>query len=219
MQGTRAKLLIVDDEPSIRESMSLILADIGYSVRTAEEGFSALIELRKEIPDILLSDLNMPGMSGFELLSVVRRRFPSVLTVAMTGMFTGDEVLSGIAATAFYQKGCGIASVLKVFEALPGPNRVLAKLPAASVPIWIQRNGHDSSGVPFVTIACPECLRTFPQYFDNSICQMHQTDCAFCSCLIQFAIVEPVSRGPAKLFEMKPADRKQEPCGAAQFYY
>src|ERR1035438_487726 len=103
MQGTRAKLLIVDDEPSIRESMSLILADIGYSVRTAEDGFSALIEMRKEIPDILLSDLNMPGMSGFGLLSVVRRRFPAMQTIAMSGAFHGDEVPSGVAADRFYQ--------------------------------------------------------------------------------------------------------------------
>src|ERR1039457_7476495 len=128
MQGTRAKLLIVDDEPSIRESMSLILADTRYRVRTAEEGFSALIELRKELPDILLPDLTMPGMSGFELLSVVRRRFPSVLTVAMTGMFTGDEVPSGIAATAFYQKGCGIARSEEHTSELQSPCNLVCRL-------------------------------------------------------------------------------------------
>ena len=56
--------------------MSHVLTEIGYRVRSAEDGFSALREMRHEVPDILLSDLNMPGMSGFELLSVVRRRFP-----------------------------------------------------------------------------------------------------------------------------------------------
>ena len=124
MPGTKAKLLIVDDEPSIRSSMSHVLAEIGYGVRSAEDGFSALGELRKEIPDILLSDLNMPGMTGFELLSVVRRRFPAIWTVAMSGMFCGDGVPSGVAADAFYQKGSSMGSLLRILEALPRLERM-----------------------------------------------------------------------------------------------
>jgi CheY-like chemotaxis protein len=65
------RLLIVDDDPSIRASLSEVLTEIGFSVRLATDGFSALVEIRNEIPAILLSDLSMPGMSGFELLSVV----------------------------------------------------------------------------------------------------------------------------------------------------
>jgi CheY-like chemotaxis protein len=53
-----------------------IFTELEHSVRSAEDGFSALVEIRQEIPDIVLSDLNMPGMSGVEFLSVVRRRFP-----------------------------------------------------------------------------------------------------------------------------------------------
>lgn len=54
----------------------------GFSVRTAEDGFTALQILREVLPDIILSDLRMPGMSGFELLSIVRRRFPAQLPSA-----------------------------------------------------------------------------------------------------------------------------------------
>ena len=82
MPPEKAKLLIVDDDPQMRTLLSVILAESGYRVRSAEDGFSALAEIRKEIPDIILSDLNMPGMSGFELLSVVRRRFPAIRVVA-----------------------------------------------------------------------------------------------------------------------------------------
>jgi len=59
-------LLIVDDEPSIRMSLSQIFTGSGHRVRSAADGFSALSEIRQGIPDILLSDLNMPGMSGFD---------------------------------------------------------------------------------------------------------------------------------------------------------
>src|ERR1035437_548151 len=62
------KLFVVDDAPAIRASISSLLTEIGYIVRTANDGFAALAEIRIDIPDILLSDLNMPGMSGFELL-------------------------------------------------------------------------------------------------------------------------------------------------------
>jgi CheY-like chemotaxis protein len=105
--------------------MSAVLAEIGYEVRSAEDGYSALRELRLGLPDILLSDLHMPGMSGFELLAEVRSRFPEIQTVAMSGSFCGDEVPSGVAADAFYQKGSSMGSLLRILEALPKAERVL----------------------------------------------------------------------------------------------
>jgi CheY-like chemotaxis protein len=119
MPNTKAKVLVVDDEPLIRTTMSLVLAEIGYQVRTAENGFSALREIRQEMPDILLSDLNMPDMSGFELLSVVGRRFPAVHKIAMSGAYLGTEVPSGATADAFYQKGSGVEALLQILCALP----------------------------------------------------------------------------------------------------
>ena len=218
MPGTKAKLLIVDDEPSIRTSMSLVLTEIGYWVRSAEDGFSALAELRKELPDILVSDLNMSGMSGFELLSVVRRRFPWIQTIAMSGAFQGDEASSGIAAGAFYQKGSSLGSLLMILEALPRPERMTPIQPAASAPIWIQRNEHDPFGAACVTIACPECLRTFPQPLGGSICQMRETDCIYCHTPIRYAIEEPVEQAPAQYFQRNPAKGKPQPASQPQFY-
>ena len=61
----------------VRESLAQLFTEFGHSVRSAEDGPSALLEIRQEVPDIILSDLNMPRMSGFEFLSIVRRRFPS----------------------------------------------------------------------------------------------------------------------------------------------
>jgi CheY-like chemotaxis protein len=117
-QSCLARLLIVDDEPSIRYSLTCVLTEIGYNVRSAEDGFSALLEIRNEVPEILLSDLNMPGMSGFELLSEVRRQFPAIQTIAMSGAFSGDEVPSGIAADGFFQKGSSMGSLLRLMGGL-----------------------------------------------------------------------------------------------------
>ena len=63
MPCTKANLLIVDDALSIRMLLSQILARDGYTTRSAEDGFSALAEIRREVPDLLISDLNMPGRS------------------------------------------------------------------------------------------------------------------------------------------------------------
>jgi CheY-like chemotaxis protein len=118
-QSCLARLLIVDDEPSIRYSLSCLLTEIGYDVRSAEDGFSALLEIRNQVPEILLSDLNMPGMSGFELLSEVRRQFPAIQTIAMSRAFHGDEAPSGVAADGFYQKGSSMGSLLRLMGSLP----------------------------------------------------------------------------------------------------
>jgi DNA-binding NtrC family response regulator len=124
MREAKVHLLIVDDEPALRTSYSLILAAEGHSVRSASNGFSALKEIRREIPEVLISDLNMPGMSGFELLSVVRNQFPEIQVVAMSGAYPGYEVPSGVDADAFFQKGAGILPLLSILQSLPRPERM-----------------------------------------------------------------------------------------------
>jgi CheY-like chemotaxis protein len=76
-------ILVVDDEKSVRESQALLLRASGYDVSMAENGLDALLQLKTpNLPDLIISDLNMPHMSGFELLSVLRRRFPQISVIA-----------------------------------------------------------------------------------------------------------------------------------------
>src|ERR1700691_4261647 len=110
MPKATVNLLVVDDDAALRMSLSHIFAAFGHHVRCAADGFSALSELRMEVPDVILSDLNMPGMSGFEFLSVVRRRFPTVRVIAMSSAFLVDALQAGVAADAFYQKGSNLGS-------------------------------------------------------------------------------------------------------------
>jgi len=84
-----------------------------------------LFEIRQEIPDVILSDLNIPGMSGFEFLSVVRRRFPGIHLIAMSGAFSGDGVQPGVAADAFYEKATSLGSLLQIVEAVTHPERAI----------------------------------------------------------------------------------------------
>jgi CheY-like chemotaxis protein len=190
MPKAKRKLLIVDDEVAIRVSLSQIFSSIGHTVRWAADGFAALHEIRNELPDIILCDLNMAGMSGFEFLSVVRRRFPTIRVVAMSGAFTGDDIPDGVAADAFYEKGTYLGSLLQIVE---GMSDVTSSHPHASglTPIWIASNGHDPAGEAYVMITCPECLRSFPQVLEKAVCPIFGTHCKHCDGLIHYAIVPP----------------------------
>jgi CheY-like chemotaxis protein len=118
MPCIKESLLIVDDAPSIRMVLSQLLARDGYTTRSEEDGFSALAEIRREVPDLLLSDLNMPGMSGFDLLRVVRRQFPSIRVIAISA-FSAEEIPSSVAADAFFQKGRGFGDLFRIIKSLP----------------------------------------------------------------------------------------------------
>ena len=106
--GRRSAVLVVDDEPSVRESTAMFLAEAGgYEVSTAQHGLDALSQLKTPPPpDVIVSDLNMPQMSGFEFLSAVRQSFPGIPVLAFSGAYpSGDAVPDGVLADAFLTKG------------------------------------------------------------------------------------------------------------------
>ena len=125
MSDTSVNVLIVDDDALLRMSLLQTLTRAGYNVRSVGGGHAALFEIDRETPDLLLSDLNMPGLSGFELLSVVRRRFPTVQVIAMSGAYFGDSVPPGVFADAFYEKGRGLGLLMQMVADLAGGARLV----------------------------------------------------------------------------------------------
>jgi CheY-like chemotaxis protein len=102
---SKPQILVVDDEISIRESLGMLLVSAGYDVAQAENGIVALSHLDRTLPDLIVTDLNMPQMSGLELISHVRNRYPSISIVAMSGDYQEDAGAAGIVADRFYPKG------------------------------------------------------------------------------------------------------------------
>jgi CheY-like chemotaxis protein len=182
-------LLIVDDEPSTLFSLCQIFSCRGYNVRGADDGFSALKEIRQSVPDILLSNLNMPRMSGFELLSIVRRRFPAIYVIAMSGGSPGDEMPEGIAADAFYKKATGLASLFQLMRAGMEPEDIPLRAVRKFTPIWIPPVVNRPVADQQVFIGCPECLRAFPQALGPRGA-FQETNCAYCRTPINYAVVE-----------------------------
>jgi DNA-binding NtrC family response regulator len=87
---TQAKILVVDDEASARTSLGELLRGEGYAVETAADGFKALGRMGEFEPDLVLTDLNMPGMDGVELLGKLKELNPELPVVLMTA-FGGVE--------------------------------------------------------------------------------------------------------------------------------
>jgi len=103
--SSKPRILVVDDEPSIRETLAMLLMSVGYDVAIAENGAAAVSQMNRTVPDLIVTDLNMPQMSGMELISHVRTLHPSISIVAMSGDFQGDAVPAGLIADRFYPKG------------------------------------------------------------------------------------------------------------------
>jgi CheY-like chemotaxis protein len=89
--NAKIKILVVDDEPEIRQMVVDFLRDVeGYTVTDASGGPEALDVLAKEPFDLVLSDINMPGMKGFDLLKLVRERYPQIKRVLITAYNVED---------------------------------------------------------------------------------------------------------------------------------
>ena len=176
------RILLVDDEPSIRVVLSAVLEDAGYTVDVAEHGFDALRKIQKALPDLVITDLRMPNMNGFELLAVLRDRFPRLPTIVISGEFLINDVNSSI-ADAFFQKGSySIPDFLgKIRELLAGP-RVPASAPLPSV-IW------SPTGDSPVMLTCTKCLHSFP----IDVCDGHmpskEASCIFCGAHLEVRLV------------------------------
>jgi CheY-like chemotaxis protein len=79
-----AQILVVEDSPSQALQIQLLLQDAGFDVETAPGGREALAAIKRHAPDVVLTDLQMPGMNGLELVEAVRREHPVLPVILMT---------------------------------------------------------------------------------------------------------------------------------------
>ncbi len=89
------RVLIVDDEASVRRVMAIVLANLGFPCEIADSGEAALHILETHKIDAVISDLQMPGMSGMELLAKVKQSYPHLIFLVVTGV---DDIRVGIQA-------------------------------------------------------------------------------------------------------------------------
>lgn len=79
------KILIVDDEPYVRESLDRVLRGCGHEVSVVDQAESAVAALSESAFDLMLTDVVMPGMDGFDLLRRVKAAHPALKVIVLTG--------------------------------------------------------------------------------------------------------------------------------------
>ena len=99
-------ILLVDDEEGIRKVLGIALSDMGYHVRTAENGVEALRIFKDERPPIVLTDIKMPEMDGIELLRRLKKVNPDTEVIMITGHGDMDLAIKSVKyeATDFVTK-------------------------------------------------------------------------------------------------------------------
>src|ERR1700679_3264130 len=94
--ATRGRILIVDDEANARAALSEILEDDGYSTETAADGFKALGKLEEFVPDVILTDLKMPGLDGIAFMEKAKAAAPGAVFVVMTAFGTIQSAVAAV---------------------------------------------------------------------------------------------------------------------------
>jgi len=181
------RLLVIDDEPDTRDLLQNSLSKKDYEVCVAKDGFAALAQMRAALPDLIVTDLKMPNMSGFEFLSIVRRRFPQIPTIAVSGEFHPPAAPLGVLADAFLVKPFRFEELLATIADLlrDAPPRPAVKRDRA--PVWVPRNGE------YYVITCTDCLRSFSIPAEKNtrlLRELRTLECIFCETQVQFIVEE-----------------------------
>lgn len=191
MDGNRRhSILLVDDEPRVRETMSMLLNEGGYDVATAGHGLDGLNKLKFAAPDLIVSDLNMPDMSGFEFLSVVRVRFPRIPVIAMSGIGGDDHHLpDGGIADAFYGKGrCRPDELLDmVAHLIHSPAARAANHNGRKELVQEPWYRNVPGGSTSMLLVCPDCLRDVSvKFIDKGRQEFREVQCPSCVNMVRF---------------------------------
>jgi CheY-like chemotaxis protein len=191
----RRQILFVDDDAGLRELFSALLTSRGYQAWVACDGLEAMETLERELPDLIISDLRMPRMSGFEFCSTVRRRYPQLPLIIISGEFLSPTDPGLGIADVFLAKGNYTADTLcQTIEDLLShpPQRKHLEVP----PMWVPVG-------PFgeVVLTCPDCLRSVPvrgcpSVFGNPV---RETECISCGAKMRYCIDGTTLKGSDRL--------------------
>jgi DNA-binding response OmpR family regulator len=118
--NSRAKILVVDDEPTICSMMNVFLSQIGYQVRTVNSGEDAIEIFDEDPPDMVLLDISMPGMRGIDVLQLMKNR-KADCGIIMLSAYGDDQTIQeamDMGAYCYIQKPMELMDLKKQLEAL-----------------------------------------------------------------------------------------------------
>lgn len=111
-------ILLVDDEADIRELYKLVLESAGDSVIAVDNAPAALEIMAAQPVDLLITDHQMPEMSGVQLINAVRGKYPGLPTILASGQINVNALAKSCGASAYYRKSAPITQLIDTVKAL-----------------------------------------------------------------------------------------------------
>jgi CheY-like chemotaxis protein len=150
-------VLLVDDDPAIRNILSMQMEEAGFKAQQAEDGIDGLVKLRDKLPKVIISDLQIPRMSGIEFISVVRWRFPSIPVIVPSGSIQRELPAEAKPDRCFRKSAQQIPELLPAVHDLARKTPDRAYLPQViSTPVRTR-----PGGAGYFVLTCTDCLRLF----------------------------------------------------------
>ena len=178
-------VLLVDDDPFVRQLLSRYLKKAGFDACRAEDGIDAIGKLRETLPKVIISDLQMPRMSGFEFIGVVRRRFPTIPVIALSGSISSEFPAETKPHCWFDKRVEGFPDLMRVVNELARavPDHI-------DVPQVVRAPVRVRPGFAgYVILTCSECLRKFREMSTLDIKAMvGSAICTHCGARVPFLI-------------------------------
>jgi YesN/AraC family two-component response regulator len=109
-------VLLVEDDHALRVIMAEILRCAGYDIMETDNGLDALGLLASHKIDVLLTDIEIPGLDGLRLLGAVKRRFPAVVAMVISGHFSHAEAAKQLGADCYLSKPCSREQLVNAVE-------------------------------------------------------------------------------------------------------
>jgi DNA-binding NtrC family response regulator len=116
--GERARILVVDDDESVRKVLAAILEEKGYVVDTAENGKEAIEKSKTKIYNLALLDIRLPDMEGTELLTAMKETTPKMIKIIMTGYPSLQNAIEAVnkGADAYMLKPLNMDNALRTIK-------------------------------------------------------------------------------------------------------
>ncbi|MCC6746117.1 MAG: response regulator [Deltaproteobacteria bacterium] len=168
---TKRRILLVDDEPLVREELGALLVEEGYDVTTASDGEEGLDLFRAETPDMVISDIRMPRRDGLAVALVIRAEAPDVPVTVITGHGTESMAIQALRAgvTDFIKKPVRLDDLSAALNRMEDSLR-LARHESVGMPgsvrqlerSWLYQLGNDLEAIaPFVDQLLRQCAAGF----------------------------------------------------------
>jgi CheY-like chemotaxis protein len=178
-------VLVVDDEPYLRDVIALQLEEAGFEARQAEDGIDGLVKLRGTLPDVIISDLQMPRMSGLEFIAIVRKRFPSIPVIVLSGSAKRELPPASRPDRWFDKCAQQMPELLQAVRDLARKTPDRSCFPQViSTPVRTHPNG-----AGYFVLTCTDCLRLFQVASTPENKRVEQTAaCTHCEACIPFLV-------------------------------